>query len=150
MSEELSAHSTDPISGWLANPFRNQEPQFFACSDMCKTNTDDYYSQYRKNVNIWINGFVVIFGLAFGCALVWGYSVFRWAMPAAIGVGGVWMLRYPYANNFRRDKSKNLKTSLRRSLSDGKVAGILFIAIAFVLAYLNTLLPAVLIITGSD
>ncbi len=148
--DDMTAHFVEAFGGSLTNPFRDREPQFLVCSDPCKEKAEEYYSQYRKNVGKWAVGFVGIFGLAFACALVWGYPVFRWAMPAAIGLGGLWMIRYPYANSFRRDKSGSLKTCLRRSLSDGKVAGILFIVIALVLAYINTTLPASFVIISLE
>lgn len=133
----------EPRGGWLMNPFHKKEPVFFACSDECKSNAEAYYLRYGQTVGQWAAGFVVIFSLSFLSGIFFGYPVFRWAMPAAIGLGGIWMSLRPYTNNFRRDKSGSLKTSLARSLQEGRWTGILFVVIALILAFINTLQPAI-------
>lgn len=143
--DEMETHAVETTRGWLTDPFHKTEPRFFACSDPCKTAAAAYYAEYRGAVRTWAMVFLAIFSAAFAISLPFGYPVLRWAMPAAIALGGIWLIRRPYANSFRRDKVGCLKTSLKRSRLEGRLTGIFFVAIAIAFAYFNTILPSDLI-----
>ncbi|OGH56772.1 MAG: hypothetical protein A3G34_14755 [Candidatus Lindowbacteria bacterium RIFCSPLOWO2_12_FULL_62_27] len=138
---EMSDCPVETARGWLTDPFQKREAKFSACSDGCRAAAENFYKEYQTGVRTWVAGFAVLFGAAFLTLIPFGYPVFRWALPAAIGLGGLWMARTPCANSFRRDASGSLKTPLRRSIRDVRLAGLVFFAVGLVLCWLNTLLP---------
>lgn len=139
--EDMPAYPVETLRGWMTDPFHKREAKFFACSEPCKTRADEFYAEYRKNVRTWAGGCAGIFGLSFVTGILFGHSVFRWVLPAAIGLGGIWFIRFPYFNNFRRDPAGSLKNPLHQTRRIGRIAGILFVLIAAVLLYINTCLP---------
>lgn len=142
-ADEMPGYPIESSGGWISNPFYQREAKFYACSEVCKMETVSYYSKYRATVRIFAGVMAAVFGAAFALAFAYGYPAFRWAVPAAIAVGGAILQVFPYANSFRRDKAGSLKTSLKRSMQEGRFSGFLFIFMALVLAYINFQLPAI-------
>lgn len=141
----MPVYPVEPHRFWLTDPFHKRASEFFACSEGCKAEAENYYARYRRELRRFSGGMIVIFTVASAISIPFGYPVFRWALPAAIGFGGVWFLRYPFANSFRRDAGGSLKISLKRSLRDGKWMGVFFVLLSLAFMCLNFWLPSVLL-----
>ncbi len=127
---------------WLIDPFHKRDAQFFACSEACRAEADRYYADYHASVKKFGWGMTMLFCTAYGISIPFGYAVIRWTLPAAIGLGGFWLFRHPYANSFRRDAEGSLKISLKRSRRDARWLGIVFASLSVVFMLLNFWVPS--------
>ena len=143
-ADEMPAYPAAAQGGWGVNPFYSCEKRFYACSESCKLAAENYYAEYQATFYKFAGGMALIFGSAFAGSLAFGYPVFRWAFPAAIALGGILLLIHPHANSFRRDKGGSLKTSLQRSIRDGRIAGFFLVVIAVILAVINFQMPMII------
>ncbi len=138
---EMPVYPAETRRAVLMDPFEKKEPQFFACSDECRQMSTDYYSRYRQFVARWAGAFLGIFAIGFLSAWTADFGIFRWVMPGSIILAGLWLVRYPYYNNFQRTDDGSLKMSLQRSLRVGRIVGVVFVILGSLLCFANLFLP---------
>lgn len=141
--EQLASVGVKARRGWMCDPFEGKEAVSWVCSDGCRAETESYYARFHDKIKMWASVFFLLFAASFGLSIPLGYAYFRWAAPASIALGGLWIFMYPFFNNYKRDKEGSLKMPLRKSIGYGRWTGIVFVIIAAALAYINTLLPVI-------